>query len=575
MGKHFMTNVVFFLLLITSSLFSMEQDTKESKITVGDFSSRIPKEVFLRICATPTIKYRYPWKAIKPIFQLRLVCKVWRSLILEHQEYIATLLDISLMHWYAATGNTEKIIACKVCEKCSVKEPDKEMFSPSECAFGAQQKKSWEILKIGSALKLKEGQVLSAGFSDSTTPEHEYTVQDIIDALHSNSPVPWDAILSIVTQSEATWVPLLREIGWTQSAPQSSLLNPMCQLHLLYALQCKIENRLLEHIHTGAKFPEIFWEIFKKVNANPNAYDFEGFTALHRACRTPEKSWLVGELLKQDGVDVNCRSKCGSELTPLHITVLYRNPNHKALEALLATKKCMVNTSSPELGTALHCAANQNDSVAVKLLIDHKADIYSKNEGCANVTPIHFAASHENTDSLAYLVATPTCQLEVKNDDGCTPLWYAVRSDSSDCMRYLLCKGAKINDVTISGGKTLLQYAVGTDSKQCFPILPAQLGDAINRTDKVGQGAVHYAARSDTAHFIEPLVNARALVNLVDANGDTPIHVAAYEGHTEAVKALVKCNADTTAQTKLGKKALDIAEEHGYTGIVELLKERE
>jgi ankyrin repeat protein len=65
------------------------------------------------------------------------------------------------------------------------------------------------------------------------------------------------------------------------------------------------------------------------------------------------------------------------------------------------------------------------------------------------------------------------------------------------------------------------------------------------------------------------------LVNLVDANGDTPIHVAAYEGHTEAVKALVKCNADTTAQTKLGKKALNIAEKHGYTGIVELLKERE
>jgi ankyrin repeat protein len=607
MGKHFMTNVVFFLLLITSSLFSMEQDTKESKITVGDFSSRIPKEVFLRICATPTIKYTYPWEAIAPIFQLQLVCTAWRDLVSEHQEYIATLLDIPLIHWYAAIGDVDMIAVRKVGGKCSVKGPDKNKLSPGDYALGAEQKKSWKILKIGDAVKLKEGQALPAGFSDSIMPERKYTLQDVIDALNSDSTALLDTILSVIMQDGAMWVPLLRKIDWTQSSLQLSRLNPMCYLHLSYALQCNRENELFEHIYAGETLPEIFWEIFKKVNANYNAYDFEGFTALHRACMIPERSWLVEELLKQDDIDVNCQSKCGLELTPLHITVLPRNPNHKALEALLSTKKCMINISSLRAGTALHYAAAKNDGTAVKLLIDHKADIYSKNESCANATPIHHAAGNENTDSLVHFFATPGCQLEVKDGNDCTPIWYAVRSDSSNCVLYLLNKGAAINGVTIGGGQTLLRYAIEQNSRQCLPILLGKLGDTINRTD--GQGAVHCAVRSGKSHLIKQLVNARASVNLADTDGNTPLHYAAhlgdsatiaelykhgaainsvasiqnwapihyavYNGNLNAVTALVQYNADTTVQTQLGKTALDIATDRGHTDIVEFLQEHD
>jgi ankyrin repeat protein len=559
---------------------------------------KIPQELFIKICVFKQGKK--PWQEFDDTLQLRRVCQLWNQFLSNHA-LIAQALKIPPMHFAAMRGNADEIIRLKLYEKGSVCEPDEQMFCPCDYAVALDQKTSIKILKIGNALKPGQDSVNN---SEPANSIHEYTIQDIQNALINDQSKTLETIL---LHDIHKGIELLLQVDFG-----SPLLSRECKNLISYAIECTIEKELFFGIASQTEASKNFFKNFKKFGANPNIYNFEGLTPLHRACSFPEKLSIVQGLLKLDAIDVNCVSKDKQfkDVTPLHAALI--SDNQETIKALLATNKCDLNLAN-YYGTALHVAVQKNNVAIIKLLMHYNANLYTKKRNYDNATPIHDAAQNETTDALSYFCSLPGCQIDIKDDIGRTPLWYAVCADSLACVNYLLDKKANIT-VRINDGKTILHAVVTDNSERCLPTLLSKIKYAVNSTAKNGQSPLHCAARCGHTHFVEPLITAGALINYQDYAGDTalhyaasrghietikelikyradmqcacfkdgyfkddtkepagmytPLHYAARQGHLDAVKLLMECNADPMAKTQLGKTAFDIAKERNHTQIM-------
>jgi ankyrin repeat protein len=605
------TQFLFLMTFITPSLSAMEPEKPHYDL------STLPKEVFLQICVKRDDKQ--PWQPLKHIARFKTVCKNWCAMIPDHKA-IADMLRIPPMHYAAAMGYADEIVRLKLKEKHSVREPDENMFSPCDYAAGMKQLKSLKILNIGDALK------------DEFIPpvvviDREYTAQDLTNALiQGNQNTVETMLLKKATQTDMVNWGL--ELNWSTS----SGWNTQCRELMLYMIQSNLEGLAFRYLQEdGDAYHNDFCELFKEYHADPNVYEYEGMTLLQAACAYPTKVSIVQFLLECKGIDVNRISKKSSlsGLTAIHAAV-YRK-NTKAIEMILATKACNVNALRYKYGTALHDAATRADA---KLLIDHNADLYSKNTtGGICETPLHSVAFANSFDVLSFFATIPGCHLDIKDGEGKTPLYYAVLGNSLKCMHYLLDKKADISIKSMKG-ENLLHAAARGKSVLCAPSLLSIMPDAVNSTNNWGETPLHYAAQTSPVHeqkvhvdIVKQLIAAGASVNKPHSRGGTPMHSAALNGQTDVIselfkhrahidgtynadahlfsgphfiggftplhcaafngfsetfKKLVECNADVTTQTASGKTAFDIAKEReplresekykqGYTDIVEFL----
>lgn len=85
---------------------------------------------------------------------------------------------------------------------------------------------------------------------------------------------------------------------------------------------------------------------------------------------------------------------------------------------------------------------------------------------------------------------------------------------------------------------------------------PGSLAD-VHDLDEHDRTALHYAK---TAHVVELLVNAGALVNEEDIDGHTPLHKAVIERRLEVIKKLLSKNAWPTNTDKAGKTPVDYSQ---------------
>jgi uncharacterized protein len=347
--------------------------------------------------------------------------------------------------------------------------------------------------------------------------------------------------------------------------------------------------------------------------ANINAYNIEGYTALHEACMYPTKPAFINFLLKFEGIDVNCVSKHTTKdgiqpkATPLHFTIIYEN--EAATKALLATDNCNIEATDGTGNTALHYAAENNYAAAIKILVERGADMY-KND-MHNQTPLHYAAKNKKIDSLVVFGHIPHSYIDVKDRWGSTPLSCAVQNGSLACMEYLISCGASVHTKN-TNGSSLLHVAVTCDEEEnlCLPQLLEQLKDQINIPNNSHRTPLYKAILEKRSQFIKPLVQAGASVSYQDNMGDTPmhyaasighadsirelhkyganincvnyldtgtyrgytpLHFAAFRGHLDAVKALIEYGADKDIKTKEGKTARQLAEERKDYDIAKFL----
>jgi len=99
-------------------------------------------------------------------------------------------------------------------------------------------------------------------------------------------------------------------------------------------------------------------------------------------------------------------------------------------------------------------------------------------------------------------------------------------------------------------------------------------GADVNARDSQGRTALMFAVTNGHADTVKALLEHGGDVNVKADDGGTALMLAACGGDAGIVRALLDEGADLGGKfTLTGKTALALAEEHGYSAIVELLKQ--
>jgi ankyrin repeat protein len=99
-------------------------------------------------------------------------------------------------------------------------------------------------------------------------------------------------------------------------------------------------------------------------------------------------------------------------------------------------------------------------------------------------------------------------------------------------------------------------------------------GADVNAKDDTGRTSLMFAVINLHDETVKVLLEYGADVNARADDGATPVMLAALCGDPEIVRALLNRGADLSGSfVQTGKTALMLAEEHGYAGIVELLRQ--
>ena len=147
-----------------------------------------------------------------------------------------------------------------------------------------------------------------------------------------------------------------------------------------------------------------------------------------------------------------------------------------------------------------------------------------------------------------------------------TPLRVSAMTGSADNMRLLIERGA---DIKAAGPPVLIQSAM-YGCRECVDLV-------LDKVDAraLNQALLALAVFADES-TIQALLKRGADVNATDADGRTPLifAVSSDELPVKVVRLLLDSGANVNAATGEGITALDLAERHGDTPIVSLLRER-
>ena len=302
---------------------------------------------------------------------------------------------------------------------------------------------------------------------------------------------------------------------------------------------------------------------------------------------------LVGAGAKIDSVDI------GTKL--IHFAATKNDKN--ALEKLCVS---YVNAKDKYGRTPLHAASSMNNIEAMKILLDHGADVNAKDN--FDKTPLHGGSyveennelwgtrTSENSVDTIKILLDRGADVNAKNKDSRTPLHEASAMGRVDVMTTLLERGADVdakdcwNNTPLFGScrfemsfKLLLQYKAFIDAQdnQGRTLLHSNVdnnegyqaedywykeylerierlikyGVNVNIADKEGNTALHIAARAkkDNREIITILLNNKALVNAQNNRGETPLHNIL---NSENAFLLVKNGAKVQAKDEYGNTIL-------------------
>lgn len=221
--------------------------------------------------------------------------------------------------------------------------------------------------------------------------------------------------------------------------------------------------------------------------------------------------------------------------------------------------------------SALHRAAENNDTLKINKLIIHGMNIYARDY--FDYTPLHYAAGHGAIQAIDELLKAGV-DIDVTAKGGITPLHIAcgqyLSYDAGDgsikTAIYLINKGANIY-ATNSFGMTPLHNAVRSGRIEVIRLL-LEKGVSPNIGENPIEAPLHTIARhaivikplrvKNSIEVAQFLLSKGANINALNKYGNTPLHEAAYYGHYQYIKFLIESGADITIKNKKGETVLSI-----------------
>ena len=225
------------------------------------------------------------------------------------------------------------------------------------------------------------------------------------------------------------------------------------------------------------------------------------------------------------------------------------------IQAMIKDSPDLINARDSSNGdTPLHKAAEKDQLVVAKFLLENGADVNAKNTSFG-VTPLHAAASRGSTAMLDLLLEHKA-DVEASDTSGLTALHLAAQSGFRTAVETLLAHGANVNAKTQSGA-TALHFAVANGFTAISEVLlahgadPNMLAQNVQLGHEVGSGSpLHVsAARNDPGLTLLLLTN-RATVDLKNNQGMTPLLLAAQKGSVAAAEVLLQHGANPNARVE-------------------------
>ena len=325
-------------------------------------------------------------------------------------------------------------------------------------------------------------------------------------------------------------------------------------------------------------------EVYGKSDSYVNLPNNEGVTALHLAAGNGLVA--VVDFLVTRGAVRNARTKEG--YTPLHFAVGIGEEDDVVTE--LVRKLCdgdgengenvLINCPGAEGETALHLAAGNGLIATTKQLLITGAEITTKdNEG---LTALHHAVQMCTQQNLKEDKKTSALQIidelcasgdeqfaNIKCKRGNTALNLAAESGSFRTVKRLLgCRQKVRLDIQDEDDNTPLHDVISCKTKEekslakVVEVLCKSGNDTfINRTNHLGETALHMAASKSYNQVVDKLLQQNVNLDNLDCDGWTALH-SAVRGHSaHAVSKIAKrIMVDN-------KKLLNLKDKHGQTAL--------
>jgi len=320
-----------------------------------------------------------------------------------------------------------------------------------------------------------------------------------------------------------------------------------------------------------------------------NDKDEQGLTALHRASGLGDPSAVRG-LLQGDADPAILDSRTGA--SPLHHAA---QSGSVEVAALLLEAGAFLNLQAPRNGVTPLMAAVWYRMPALVAFLLQQPEIDVEQRALFGATAaelIGFGASADDegaqrqSDQLRALFAD-----YAQRRDGqlaTQPLFVALTdagastADRASRVRELLDAGHRevdtVSPVLSSGsdGHTPLLVAARDGDTEAVAALLAAGADQTAVDHYMAAVPAHKAAYGGHAGVLRLLAGAPGFDSIKNAqgpyNGYTPLHDAVWHGHFAAAEVLVHAGVRTDLTGLDGRTAADLARQHGYQEIVDLLQ---
>ncbi|XP_023224750.1 ankyrin-1-like [Centruroides sculpturatus] len=299
-------------------------------------------------------------------------------------------------------------------------------------------------------------------------------------------------------------------------------------------------------------------------NAQVNCLNYQQETPLHRAASFNHKD-IIDYLIKH-GALIECR--CINHFTPLllaakeghidAIKILLENNadvsvvdrNEKSVVYWLcernhpeALKILLEDSFAPNLifkedayeNNPLHVAAEHGYADVLKILLEHGADIHSKNED--EETALHLAAQSGHRNVVKLLLETNKSIVNAEDEEKNTPLHVAALKGHQKVVIDLLYAGANVESRNCNLWTALDCAAYGGWLKTARILLKA--GSPVDPLDKSKTTPLHLAASKGHAKVVEMLLEFNAKIGQVDAENNNCLDLAIRSNQREVVLVII------------------------------------